>query len=86
MFVFYLHMGMGEIHWREEVDPIIIRIKDRGTFLRKRYFFQYLFFGACFYLVWDVGWDRMSIQARYIPHRVTMGTLESDQQGYTWQH
>ncbi len=23
------------------------------------YCFQYLFFGACFYLVWDVGWDRM---------------------------
>ncbi len=22
MFVFYLHMGMGEIHWREEGDPI----------------------------------------------------------------
>jgi hypothetical protein len=24
VFVFYLYMGMGEIHWREEVDPIII--------------------------------------------------------------
>ena len=24
VFVFYLHMGMGEIHWREEVDPIVI--------------------------------------------------------------
>jgi hypothetical protein len=23
VFVFYLHMGMGEMHWREEVDPII---------------------------------------------------------------
>ncbi len=44
MFVFYLHMGMGKIHWREEVDPIIIRIKDRDFFLRKRYSFQYLFF------------------------------------------
>jgi hypothetical protein len=48
VFVFYLHMGMGEIHWREEGDPIINRIKDRDIFLRKRYFFQYLFFGACF--------------------------------------
>jgi hypothetical protein len=32
MFVFYLHMGMGEIHWREEGDPIINRIKDRDIF------------------------------------------------------
>jgi hypothetical protein len=24
VFVVYLHMGMGEIHWREEVDPIVI--------------------------------------------------------------
>jgi hypothetical protein len=23
LFVFYFHMGMGEIHWREEGDPII---------------------------------------------------------------
>jgi hypothetical protein len=23
LFVFHLHMGMGEIHWREEVDPIL---------------------------------------------------------------
>jgi hypothetical protein len=35
---FILHMGMGEIHWREEVDPINDRIKDRDIFLRKRYF------------------------------------------------
>ncbi len=27
LFVFYLHMGMGEIHWREEGDPINIRIR-----------------------------------------------------------
>jgi hypothetical protein len=40
------------------------RIKDRDMFSRKRFFFQYLFFGACFYLVWDVGWDRMLIWAR----------------------
>ncbi len=26
VLVFYLHMGMGEIHWREEGDPIVIRI------------------------------------------------------------
>jgi hypothetical protein len=32
MLVFYLHMGMGEIHWREERDPIIDRIKDRDIF------------------------------------------------------
>jgi hypothetical protein len=25
-------MGMGEIHWREERDPIIDRIKDRDIF------------------------------------------------------
>jgi hypothetical protein len=37
-------MGMGKIHWREEVDPNIIRIKDRDIFyVDKRYFFQYLF-------------------------------------------
>ncbi len=24
VFVFYLHMGMGKIHWREEADPIIL--------------------------------------------------------------
>ncbi len=27
LFVFYLHMGMGEIHWREEEDPINNRIR-----------------------------------------------------------
>ncbi len=26
LIVFYLHMGMGEIHWREEGDPMINRI------------------------------------------------------------
>jgi hypothetical protein len=34
MFVFYLHMGMGEIHWRDQGDPIINRIyilKDYET-------------------------------------------------------
>jgi hypothetical protein len=25
------------------------------------------FFGACFYIVWDVRWDRLSIRARYAP-------------------
>ncbi len=32
VFVFYLHMGIAEIHWREEGDPIINRIKDRDIF------------------------------------------------------
>jgi hypothetical protein len=27
MTVFYLHMGMGEIHWREEGDLNIIIVK-----------------------------------------------------------
>jgi hypothetical protein len=27
MFVFYLHMGMGKIHWREEGDLNIIIVK-----------------------------------------------------------
>ncbi len=65
VFLFYLHMGMGEIDWREEVDPIIIRIKDRDIFLRMRFFSTFIF-GMCFYLVWDVGWDRMLIWARYL--------------------
>ncbi len=33
VFVFFLHMGMGEIHWREEGYPIINRIKDRDFFM-----------------------------------------------------
>ncbi len=41
VFAFYLHMGMGEIHWREEVDPNIIRITDRD--ICKRYFFSTFF-------------------------------------------
>ncbi len=49
------------------MDPIIIRIKDRDIFLSKRFFFSTFCFGTCFYLVWDVdvGWDRMSIWARF---------------------
>jgi hypothetical protein len=66
MFLLYLHMGMGKIHWREEGDPIINRIKDRDIFLHKRYFFSSFLVGACFYLVWDVEWDRMSIRASYL--------------------
>jgi hypothetical protein len=27
MFVFYLHMGMGKIHWREEGDLNIVIVK-----------------------------------------------------------
>ncbi len=38
VFVFYLHTGMSEIHWREEGDPIINRIKYREIILRKRFF------------------------------------------------
>ncbi len=26
LFVFYLHLGMVEIHWREDGDPMINRI------------------------------------------------------------
>jgi len=33
VFVFYLHMGIAEVHWREEGDPIINRIKDRDIFM-----------------------------------------------------
>jgi hypothetical protein len=32
VFAFYLHMGMGEMHWREEGDPINDRKKDRDFF------------------------------------------------------
>ncbi len=50
VFVFYLHMGIGEIHWREERDPIINqKKKDREIFLQKRYyFFSTLFLGGVF--------------------------------------
>jgi hypothetical protein len=48
VFVFYLHMGMGEIHWREERDPIINRIKDRDIFSGMRYFFSTFFFARVF--------------------------------------
>jgi hypothetical protein len=75
VFVFFLHMGMGKIHWREEVDPIINGIKDRDIFLHKRYFFQHLLFGACFYLVGDVGWDRMLIRASYLQNPTIVGFL-----------
>ncbi len=27
LFVFYLHLGMGEINWRENWDPMINRIE-----------------------------------------------------------
>jgi hypothetical protein len=34
LFVFYLHMGMGEINWREEGDPMINRISPCWSDLR----------------------------------------------------
>ncbi len=48
VLVFYLHMGMGEIHWREEVDPINNRIQDEIFFLCKRYFFGTFFLARVF--------------------------------------
>ncbi len=50
-------MGMGKIHWREEGDPIMNRIKDRDIFYVRDIFFSTFLFGACFYLVWDVEWE-----------------------------
>jgi hypothetical protein len=61
MFVFYLHIGMGKIHWREEGDPIINRMKHRDIFLGKTKIIA--FFCTCFYLVWDVEQDTISIRA-----------------------
>ncbi len=47
VFLIYLHMGIGEIHWKEERDPIINKKKkDRDIFLRKRYYFFITFFLA----------------------------------------
>jgi hypothetical protein len=66
MFVFNLHMGMGEIHWREEGDPIMYRLKKRDIFLCKRYFFSTFLVATCFYLVWGVEWDRVSIWFSYL--------------------
>jgi hypothetical protein len=41
VLVFYLHMGIGEIHWREEVDPIIIiEEKIEISFYEKDIFFS----------------------------------------------
>ncbi len=46
LFVFYLHMGRGEIDWREEGDPIINRIYKIEIFFYVREFFQYKPIGA----------------------------------------
>jgi hypothetical protein len=48
VIVFYLHMGMGEIHWREEVDPSNNRIKDRDVFYIRDIFFSVPFFWCVF--------------------------------------
>ncbi len=43
MLVFYLHMGMGEINWREQGDPTNNRIKDE-----KFFYVRDIFFGTFF--------------------------------------
>ncbi len=48
MFVLYLHMGMGKIHWREEEDPIINRMKDRDIFYVRDIVFSNLFLARVF--------------------------------------
>jgi hypothetical protein len=68
-FEFHLHT-----HTERHTDTQIHRHTDTQTdkfsflpdFFTEEIFFQFLFFGACFYLVWDVGWDRMSIPASYL--------------------
>ncbi len=62
VFVFYLHMGMGKIHLREEGDPIMNRIKDRVIFLCKRYFFSTSRSGLRLFGTWT---DRQSAQYYY---------------------
>jgi hypothetical protein len=47
-FVFYLHMGMGKIHWSEEGDLIINRIKDRDIFYGRDIFFRTFFLAHVF--------------------------------------
>jgi hypothetical protein len=58
LFVFYLHMGMCEIHWREEGDPMIERIYKMEIYIYIFYVrgivFSTFFFGACFFLLWYV--------------------------------
>ncbi len=48
VFVLYLHMAMSKIHWREEVDPINIRIKDIEIFFCVREIFFSTFFWRVF--------------------------------------
>jgi hypothetical protein len=47
VFVFYLHMGMGKIHWREEGDPII-NSKKIEIFFHVRDVFFVIFFWHVF--------------------------------------
>jgi hypothetical protein len=48
IFVFFLHMVIGKINWREAGDLIINRIKDKHIILHKRHFFHYLLFWRVF--------------------------------------
>ncbi len=48
VFVFYLHMGMGKIHWREDGDPTINRIKYRDIFYVRDIFFSTFFLARIF--------------------------------------
>ncbi len=51
LFVFYLHPGMGEIHWREDGDPMINRICkiEKSIYVRDIFFstFFFVFFSYC---------------------------------------
>jgi hypothetical protein len=51
MFVFYLHMGMGEFHWREEGDLNILIVKFFLSNLILEYFSvsYILFYSGVFY-------------------------------------
>ncbi len=42
VFVFYLHMSMGEIHWREEGDLIEIFFYVRDTTLFHIYLYLFV--------------------------------------------
>ncbi len=75
LFVFYLHMGMGKINWREEGDPMINRIYKIENFFYVRDFVFSIFFCVCFFLLWDVEWDRMSIRASYLQNPTIVGFL-----------
>jgi hypothetical protein len=55
-------MGMGEIDWWEEGDPMINRIlQDRDIFLRKRYFFQCVVAKIGILFRPDLDWSKSSL-------------------------